>query len=185
MLRRIEVVPYDPTWPARFAEEAARLTPIFGENLVTLHHIGSTAVPGLHAKPIIDMLPEVYSLEKVEAVNDAMLAAGYEVKGENGIPGRRYFRKGGDLHRSHHVHVFAQGNPEIARHVNFCAYLRAHPVAAQHYGDLKQALAEQHPHEIVAYLNGKSALIAELDAKAAAWRAAVLRPQDTDEGIEK
>lgn len=94
MLRRIEVVPYDPTWPVRFAEEAARLTPIFGENLVTLYHIGSTAVPGLHAKPIIDMLPEVYSLERVEAVNDAMSAAGYEVKGENGIPGRRYFRKG-------------------------------------------------------------------------------------------
>lgn len=173
MLRRIEVIPYDPIWPARFAEEAARLTPIFGNNLVALHHIGSTAVPGLHAKPIIDMLPEVYSLAEVEHVNEAMIAIGYEVKGENGIPGRRYFRKGGNLHRSHHVHVFQQGNPEIARHVNFCAYLRAHPVSAQQYGDLKQALAKQYPHNIVAYLNGKSALIAELDAQAAVWRATI------------
>ena len=168
-MRTIEVVPHNPSWAQLFTAEARLLCPVFGGNLVNIFHIGSTAIPGIHAKPVIDILPVVKDIEAVDALNPQMEALGYHPKGEYGIPGRRYFFKQGVSDHSHHVHVFQQGNPEIERHVNFCAYLRAHPEDAQTYSQLKLALSRQFPHDIDRYTEGKSDLIRLLDEKARKW----------------
>ena len=97
-----------------------------------------------------------------------MIAIGYEPKGENGLPGRRYFQKGGD-NRTHHVHMYELGNLEIERHLAFRDFLRVHSIIARKYGDLKEALAEQFPYDIDAYINGKDKLAKEIEQQAVYW----------------
>lgn len=157
-MRTITVVSYDSRWPKLFRQEAAQLTAIFGPACLAIHHIGSTSVPGLSAKPIIDMLPVVADIKAVEQFNEPLIALGYEPMGENGIPARRFFRKGGEQ-RSHHMHVFAAGHPEVARHLRFRDYLRAHPETAAQYAALKRGLAQQFPHDIEGYMAGKDGFI--------------------------
>jgi GrpB-like predicted nucleotidyltransferase (UPF0157 family) len=169
LMRNVRVVDYDPAWPVAFEREAALLTGIFGADLVAVYHIGSTAVPGLPAKPIIDIMPVVHDIARVDLYNDDMMAAGYEPRGEYGIPGRRYFSKGGDEERSHHVHAFQIGNPGVARHLAFRDYLRGHSDVAQEYATLKITLARRFPHDIEGYMDGKDAFIKDLEWKALAW----------------
>ncbi len=170
--RKIEVVPHDPAWARLFEREARGLVKVFGPELVAIHHIGSTAIPGIRAKPIIDVLLEVRDIERVDAFNEEMIALGYRPQGEFGIPGRRFFIKGEDAHRTHHLHAFETGSPHIARHLNFRDYLIAHPAEARAYSRLKQRLARQFPHDIEAYMDGKDGLIKEAERKAAAWASA-------------
>lgn len=170
-LRRIEVVPYDPAWPAAAVAAIDLLRGLFGPALIDLHHIGSTSVPGLAAKPILDILGEAAALEAVDDRNDVLIAAGWEPRGEYGIPDRRYFVKGGDIDRTHHLHIFPAGHAQAVRHLAFRDYLRAHPDAALEYATLKQGLALRFPTDIFGYMDGKDAFIKDLDRKAAAWRA--------------
>lgn len=136
------VVPYDTRWPAIFAEEALALRIGFRGTLVAIEHIGSTAVAQLSAKPIVDILGIAASLRAVDQRVAAAGALGYEALGEYGIAGRRYFRRSDGLgRRSHHLHVFAAGAPEIERHLAFRDYLRAHPSIAADYAALKIVLA--------------------------------------------
>ena len=169
--RHVVVVPYDPGWVQAFEREAVQIAAILGEELLAIHHIGSTSVPGLQAKPIIDIMPVVSDIEKVDAYNPAFLELGYEAKGENGIPGRRHFVKGGDLHRTHHIHMYEPDNPEVARHLDFRDYLRAHPDEAERYGRLKAELAVQFPYDIFSYMMGKNDFIRATIQKAQEWRA--------------
>ena len=104
--QHIVVTAWSPVWTERFAQEAAAIRRILGANCAAVHHIGSTAVPGLCAKPIIDILPVVYDLSLTDAAQAAFERIGYEYLGEFGIPGRRYLRKGGD-ERTHQIHIFA------------------------------------------------------------------------------
>lgn len=169
---QVRVVPYDPEWPPAFAAEAKRLTPALERVLVRLHHIGSTAIPGIAAKPIIDLLMEVSSLDALDQRTAAMETLGYEALGEYGIPRRRYFRKNDAAGtRTHHVHAFRSGDTEVERHLAFRDYMIAHPAAARAYGDLKQRLAQEHPNDIEAYMDGKDAFVKEHEARALAWRA--------------
>ncbi len=170
MARRIEVVPHDPNWADLYREEAGKLAAIFGEAAVGIHHVGSTAVPGLNAKPVIDVLVEVDDLEKVEGFNGPMIELGYESKGEHGIPKRRYFSKDTAGVRTHHVHVFQSGHLDIQRMLNFRDYLSAHPDDVRAYQRLKEALAKKFPEDIVSYTEGKSEFIRGIDQKAKAWR---------------
>ena len=167
-MRKVEVKPYDKLWVSKFEEESRKLYEIFGAEMMELHHIGSTSVSGLHAKPIIDMMPVVRDIHRVNEYNTAMIAIGYEPKGENGIAGRRYFQKGGD-NRTHHVHIYARGNSEIKRHVAFRDYLRAHPDVAQEYGRLKEKLSQKFPYDIESYIKGKELLASEIYRKAIVW----------------
>lgn len=164
-MRIIQVVPYNPAWPEMFEAEAARIKQALGENCIEVYHIGSTSVPGLPAKPVIDMIPVVKDITKVDAANEAMKALGYEPQGEFGIPFRRYFQKGGDS-RTHHVHIFEQGSPEIERHLKFRDWMRSHPEDACAYAELKQQLAQQFPHDFLGYCQGKDGFIGAIDAKA-------------------
>lgn len=160
----IKVVPYDPEWPNLFIMEANRIQEALGENCICIHHIGSTSVPGLPAKPVIDLVPVVRDIMQVNKSNSAMQRLGYEAKGEYGIPFRRYFQKGSEL-RTHNVHVFEENSPEIERHLKFCEWMRLHPDDRDAYAKLKQELAKQHPNDIMAYSLGKDAFIAGIDIK--------------------
>ena len=92
-LKLIEVVPYEPNWPMEFEQEAGQIKKALGDNCIEIHHIGSTSIPNLAAKPIIDMIPVVLDISKVDSANAAMQALGYEAKGEYGMLFRRYFQK--------------------------------------------------------------------------------------------
>ena len=162
-MKIIEVVPYDPNWPSAFETEAARIKQALGDNCIQVHHIGSTSVPGLAAKPIIDMMPVVRDLGAVN--NLAMEALGYETKGEFGIPFRSYFTKGFRL-RTHNVHIFEQGNLEIERHLKFRDWMRNNPVDRNAYAELKNGLAEKFPECIESYCIGKDEFVANIEAKA-------------------
>lgn len=168
-MRRVNVSPYSEEWPVLFAEESGQIKRILGEELVEIHHFGSTSVPGLAAKSIIDMLSVVKDIELVDRFNAELQIFGYEGKGENGIPGRRYFQKGGD-ERTHHLHIYQIGSPEIGRHLVFRDFLRAHPDAAEEYGELKLRLAKQFPYDIDSYINGKEGLATDIQGQAIAWQ---------------
>lgn len=167
-MRKVEVSSYREKWTFNFAEEAEKLKLIFGDVVVAIHHIGSTSVPGLKAKPIIDIMPVVQDIGILDHYNQAMRNIGYEPKGENGIPGRRYFQKGGD-NRTHHVHFYEVGNIEIKRHLAFRDYLKSHPEAMKRYGELKERLAQQFPYDVDSYIKGKELLVNEIEEKALKW----------------
>lgn len=167
-MRKVEILDYQTEWPLLFEKEKKVLHQLFQENSHTVFHIGSTAVLGLAAKPIIDLMPVVYNLHQVDALNEEMEQLGYVVKGENGLPGRRYFEKGGD-HRTHHVHLFQIGNQEITRHLAFRDYLRMHSKEAQRYGQLKKENALFYSDDIAAYIEAKMTMVKEIEQLALHW----------------
>ncbi|WP_042162957.1 GrpB family protein [Paenibacillus gorillae] len=167
-MRKVEVTPYQKLWEERFKETAVKLQAVLGDEIIEIHHIGSTSVPGLAAKPIIDVLPVVKDIKRIDEYEAIMREEGYVPKGENGISGRRYFAKGGDS-RTHHIHIYEQGHDQIARHLAFRNYLRCHTEAAHTYGQLKIDLASQFPLDIDAYIKGKEGLASEIDRLALEW----------------
>jgi GrpB-like predicted nucleotidyltransferase (UPF0157 family) len=170
-MRKVEVVPHDPRWRDAFAEEAKHVAAALGENVVAVHHIGSTAVPNIFAKPILDLLVEVGDIAEVDGRSSAMESLGYEVMGEYGIPGRRYFRKDNrEGIRTHHIHAFEAGSAEAERHLAFRDYMIAHPADAQRYSELKRKLAEEYPQSSAGYMDGKDGFIKEIERRAARWR---------------
>ena len=168
----VRVVPHDPAWSRHFDSECRRIESAMGDVVVALHHIGSTAIPGILAKPIIDILLEATSLIELDRHAPRMEAIGYEAKGEFGIAGRRYFRRDDEAGiRTHQVHAFAFGNDDIIRHLAFRDYMIAHPQVAQAYGDLKKLLAARYPNDILTYSEGKDGFVKEHQAKGLLWRA--------------
>lgn len=156
-----------------FEREAVAVESAIGSILLALHHIGSTAIPGIYAKPIIDILAEVERLEALDARRVEMEGLGYEVMGEFGIPGRRYFRKDqADGQRTHQIHAFAAGSPHVARHLAFRDYMRAHPAIAQEYSDLKVRLVGSCHGDREAYMDGKDPFIKQTERDALAWQTA-------------
>ena len=172
MNRKVEVVPHDPSWQSVFEDESRQLSVALGDNTIAIHHIGSTSIPTIYAKPIIDILIEVKDLTKVDDRNIQIEALGYVAMGEFGIIDRRFFYKDnlGRI-RTHHIHTFKAGSSQIDRHLAFRDYLRCHPEDAQKYSKLKQKLAQQYPDDIEKYMDGKSEFIREIDSKAAEWQA--------------
>ncbi len=171
MTMRVEVAPHDPKWRDEFEVEAERISLALAGNLVAIHHIGSTAIPGIYAKPIVDFLVEVEDLAPLDGHSSEMEALGYEAMGEFGISGRRYFRKEGtEGARTHDVHAFGADSGELERHLAFRDYLIAHPSDAMEYSDLKRRLAREYPYDIEGYMDGKDAFIKEMEARALDWR---------------
>ncbi|MEQ7052080.1 GrpB family protein [Paenibacillaceae sp. P-4] len=165
------VTKYNENWNRMFEDEAQKIKAIFRDELIEIHHIGSTSVPGLQAKPIIDMMPVVKDITRIDSFNEQMKELGYECMGEFGMEGRRYFRKGGD-HRTHHVHAFQMDNIEdIQRHLAVRDFLRTHPEVASQYGSLKERLARQYPDDIEAYMDGKDLFVKNLEKEAIDWHA--------------
>jgi len=163
--RRVEVVSYNSNWKKMYKEESEKIKNTLNDIIIDIHHIGSTAIPGIKAKPVIDILAEVKDIEAVDQYNHEMEELGYEVMGEYGIPKRRFFRKGGNK-RTHHIHIFQAGNEEIERHINFKEYLITHPDKRREYSKLKEKLANKYTYDVESYTNGKSDFIKEIDRKA-------------------
>lgn len=170
MADEIEIVPYDPRWPALFAEEAARLREALPAELVLgLEHFGSTAIPGLAAKPIIDILIAVRSLaEAQEKAIEPLEALGYLYWYDNPKTDRMFFVKGlppEGARRTHHVHM-TETSGEMWRRLAFRDHLRTHPEDARRYERLKRELAAAHRDDREAYTDAKAAFVAEILAKA-------------------
>ena len=164
---KVRLTTHSENWARMFEEEAAVLRRIFGENVVTFEHFGSTAVPGLPAKPVIDMMCIVQSIEQIDACNEEMAALGYDVAGEWGIPGRRLFRKCGD-NRTHHIHAYEVGSLQISRHLVVRDYLRAHPEEVERYGQLKETLAQRWD-DTRDYSLAKKPFVQALEQRALRW----------------
>ncbi|NMP22697.1 GrpB family protein [Sulfobacillus harzensis] len=164
---KVRLTAHNDNWARKFEEEAAVLRPIFGENVVTFEHFGSTVVPGLPAKPVIDMMCIVQSIEKIDACSEQMAALGYDVAGEWGILGRRLFRKGGD-DRTHHVQVYEVGSPQIYPHLVVRDHLRAHPEEVERYGQLKEVLAQRWD-DTRDYSPAKKPFVQALEQRALRW----------------
>ena len=145
----------------------ARLVHPLGGTTVEIHHIGSTSVPGLTAKPVIDVLPVVSSLDGVDARRDEFESAGYLWRGAYGIAGRRLLTRDADGTRVANVHVFAEGSLEIARHLRFRDALIADPALAAEYAALKRRLRELHPWDVESYADAKSPFVARVLARTA------------------
>lgn len=166
MAQHILVTNYKPIWAEMFASEASKIKSILNDNCVEIYHIGSTAVPGLAAKPIIDIMPVVKSLEAVDQMADEFEKIGYEYLGEFGIQGRRYLRKGGD-ERTHQIHIFLDSDAKnIDRHIAFRDFMRTHDKERNEYASLKMRLAQQFPYDIDGYCDGKEAFVKTVEKKA-------------------
>ncbi len=165
----VEVVDYDPEWPTWFQRARGELFVTLDPTHAGVHHVGSTSVPGLASKPVIDILVEVSTLDLVAAATPALEARGFEARGEYGIEGRRYFSRGAGEGPKVHVHAFAVGHPAIARHIAFRDYLRRHPNVAGEYGELKRALAAVHAEDRDQYQSGKADFVRRTQERALAW----------------
>ena len=164
------VVPHDPAWSAKFSSEAFRLSRALGATAIAIHHIGSTSIAGIYAKPVVDILVEVQSIEDADASRDVIEHLGYEVMGEFGISGRRYYRKNTQHGaREFQVHAFATGSAHIYRHIALRDFMRAHGHFAAAYSDLKRHLARVHPNSIDDYMDGKDAFIKDMERRALQW----------------
>ncbi len=145
MSNQVSIVPYDPEWPGRFGEERRILAAVFAGSDAIIEHVGSTAVPGLGAKPVIDVLIGVPILVEVESRIPALEGAGYEhvAEYEEQLPDRRYFRKPRFGARAFHVHCVVTGSHFWTHHLAFRDYLRAHPESAAAYYEFKRELARR------------------------------------------
>ena len=155
----VELVPYDPTWPARFAFEREQIAAALGDLARAVHHVGSTAIPGLDAKPIIDIMVVVRHLDDAVACIAPLQALGYAFIDYPQNVDRRFFRKG--LPRTHHLHIVAEGSRSLADHLDFRDALRADPALRQQYQALKRALAGKHRRDRAQYSERKGAFIGE------------------------
>jgi GrpB-like predicted nucleotidyltransferase (UPF0157 family) len=154
----VRVVPYDPAWPALFAAEAARIEAALGPGLpLALEHMGSTAVPGLAAKPILDLLGGYPPGAPVAPYVDALVGAGYMHRGEQGIPGREFFRRGEP--RAYHLHLVVEGSTVWREQLAFRDALRRDPALRDAYAALKLALAGRFPRDRESYIDGKTRFV--------------------------
>ena len=176
MSRFIEVVDYQEEWALRYESEAELLRSVFGKALVAIHHIGSTSVVGMRAKPVVDILIKIRPKTNIEHFYPQMEKLGYDCRGEcldaiiPGTPGRYYFSKNKDGERYSHVHVCHVGHFQIAELLALRDYLREHPNEADKYGELKRHLARQFPYNNIEYWRGKNEFIRQLVEKAMNWR---------------
>jgi GrpB-like predicted nucleotidyltransferase (UPF0157 family) len=151
----IEVVDYDPRWPLRYQRERDRIAAALGEHAVAIEHVGGTAVPGLPAKPVIDIMVGVPDIERAGQAVAGLINLGYQYvpELESQLPERRYFRRG--TPETHHVHMVAVSSDFWEEHLLFRDYLRTHPQAAEEYGKLKRGLANRFRFDRDAYRAGK------------------------------
>lgn len=168
---QVTLAPHDPDWIRVAAEEGARIGKALGDSLVAVHHIGSTAIPGIAAKPTIDLMPALRPGADIDACRGPMEALGYLWRGEFGIAGRRYCVLERDGRRLFHVHIFPAGHANIATQLAFRDYLRAHPEEALAYEAIKREAAAAHPDNSLKYNDYKSAWIRACQERAAAFTA--------------
>ena len=164
----VVIVDYDPQWPTLYEEERDRILAVVGDLVVAIEHVGSTAVPGLGGKPIIDIMPWVRSLADAERCIEPLEGIGYEYVPEYNdlLPERRYFHKGPPQGRTHHLHMVEQTGEFWDRHLLFRDWLRTHPQDAQEYYRLKKELAARFGRDREGFTDAKTPFIESIVARA-------------------
>ena len=152
----VAVVDYDPCWAESFQRERDRLSEVLGTLAMAIEHVGSTAVPGLAAKPVLDIMVAVERTPLPESTLIALGTLGYQYRGDSGIPGKQYFRTNP---RTRHLHVVGFGSEDWVRTLAFRDYLRVHPEVVQEYETLKRELARIHRSNRTRYLEVKASFI--------------------------
>jgi GrpB-like predicted nucleotidyltransferase (UPF0157 family) len=153
----IHVVDYDPRWPLVFEELRATVSAAVGDMALSIEHVGSTSVPGLAAKPVIDMDIVVAESDVAHAI-EGLGKIGYTHRGDLGIPFREAFRPPPGSH-PHHLYVCPAHSPALANHLAFRDYLRGNAAATREYGALKKSLAGDFGHDIDGYVEAKTGFI--------------------------
>jgi GrpB-like predicted nucleotidyltransferase (UPF0157 family) len=162
----VRVVDYDPAWPGLAEAELRRIGRALGEMAVRLEHVGSTAVPGLAAKPIIDLQVCVDSIQPRKRYVGSLEKLGYLFVPAPESPDFHFFAKPAARPRTHHVHVCAAGSEHESRHIAVRDFLRAHPDEAARYAALKREVAARNPRDRLAYIDGKNEYVTALEARA-------------------
>jgi len=175
--RRVEVVDYDPQWAVTFGELKLVLEARVGELAQSIEHVGSTSIPGLAAKPVIDLDIITESSAMLPDVISTLAELGYTHVGDLDVPGREAFRREGEnvpddntgkRWPRHNLYVCPQDGPGLVEHLDFRDYLRAHPEEISVYAALKRQLAERFPEDLDAYTEGKAAYIQDVLRRAKA-----------------
>jgi GrpB-like predicted nucleotidyltransferase (UPF0157 family) len=155
---RIEVVDYDPSWPNTFEKLCSILWPALRGVALSVEHVGSTSVPGLAAKPIIDISIVVSQSSEVPTGISRLATLGYVHRGDLGIEGREVFAHPDGWPR-HNLYLCPRDSVALANHLALRNYLRTHLEAVREYGELKKSLAERFPDDIASYIDGKTTLL--------------------------
>ena len=164
-MANVIVVDYDPAWRDAFERLRAHICPCICDVATSIEHVGSTSVPGLAAKPIIDMTIVVPTASAMARVIDRLATMGYQHRGDLGVPGREAFASPQDTH-DHHLYACISGNEGLRNHLAVRDYIRSNPTAAQAYGTLKKQLAARFADDITGYIDGKTQFILEILARA-------------------
>lgn len=161
--RHVVVQPYDANWAQAFKAIEAELKAALGDLALSIEHVGSTSVPGLWAKPIIDIDAVIRDRSLLGDAIQALGRIGYRHEGDLGIPGREAFCYEGKQHlMKHHLYVCAEASGELKRHIAFRDYLRAHSAAVSEYSRVKREAAALYPHDIDSYIAHKSPFIEKI-----------------------
>ncbi|PSB29121.1 GrpB family protein [Chlorogloea sp. CCALA 695] len=164
----IIIVDYNANWCNQYEQEKQRVMLALGDTVTNIQHIGSTSIPGLAAKPVIDMILGLKQIPPLLEQISNFEAIGYSYHGELGIPGRHYFRKG--MPRTHQIHAVLVNSEFWERHILFRDFLRNNPQVAQRYEALKRKLAQEFAGDRTSYTNSKTPLIEQLLVEAALWQ---------------
>ncbi|HJZ38603.1 MAG TPA: GrpB family protein [Solirubrobacterales bacterium] len=167
----VRIVEYDPAWPEMAEAEIGRIAGAMGEVAVRIDHVGSTAVPGLAAKPIIDLQLSVADVDARSLYVGALEGLGYLFAPDPASPDFHFFGLPAARPRTHHLHVCAAGSEDERRHLAVRDYLRAHPDEVVAYAELKRGPVARAPGDRLAYIAGKDSYVAALERRALAWAA--------------
>ncbi len=172
----VVIVPYDPCWPLEFKNLAEVLKNHLGELAIAIEHVGSTSVPGLPAKPIIDLDVVIAGEEKLQEVTEQLKTLDYTPEGEKGIPGRWAFSRKDEktpndgsqkTWMDHHLYVCPEGTLELKRHLFLREYLRFHPETARAYGKMKKVFSEEFAQDRMEYTEAKTDFLQKILARGA------------------
>lgn len=164
---KVRLSDYNPKWKDSFKNECLIISDMIPDEVVRFEHFGSTSVPGMKAKPVIDMMVLVKDINQIDSYNSKFIEEGYDVAGEWGIPGRRLLRKGGE-DRTHHIHIYQEGHPEIYRYLAVRDNLLEHLEEVKAYSDLKTKLAQLYD-ETPEYSNAKRDYVVALEKRALSY----------------
>jgi GrpB-like predicted nucleotidyltransferase (UPF0157 family) len=165
----VRIVEYDPAWPHVAAVEIERIGGAVGEVAVRIDHVGSTAVPGMAAKPIVDLQLSVADIEARPLYVEPLEGLGYLFAPDPASPDFHFFGLPAARPRTHHLHVCAAGGADERRHLAVRDYLRAHPDEVTAYAELKRSLVARVPGDRLAYIEGKDDYVTALENRALAW----------------
>ncbi|MDF1497294.1 MAG: GrpB family protein [Patescibacteria group bacterium] len=169
--RKYSVLSYDAEWPVLYKSVRVELEQVFNDKAIKIEHVGSTAVPGMSAKPTIDVLVVVKDVLEVDKLNEKMKELGYDAYGEYVGKGGRFFAKEENCERVVNVHCFPEDHPKVADLIGMRDYLRSHPEESKAYAELKLELARQYPDDYFEYRKAKDIYIQELKKKVENWNA--------------